>query len=128
VGVVAREAVAVREHLTLSMSKVVERVLLQLWAFRALLQLLMSRWRCGCLGEYGSKLIQREQRKRHIAVIGHTPRTTHSAQVHGDAMVQTPVLRRIGQRLLTRLKPVWGRLDALMQDTRCMVAYFGNLQ
>lgn len=50
------------------------------------------------------------------------------AQVHGDAVVRHPLLRSAGRRLLGRLKPVWGRMDALMQDVRCMVGFFGNLQ
>ncbi|KAF5840981.1 quinon protein alcohol dehydrogenase-like superfamily [Dunaliella salina] len=49
-------------------------------------------------------------------------------QVHGDAIVKQPLLRSTAQRLLGHLKPVWGRLDTLMQDVRCMVGYFGNLQ
>ena len=52
----------------------------------------------------------------------------HQSQVHGDAVAERPLLRDAARRLLGRLKPVWGRLDGLLQDVRCMVGYFGNLQ
>ncbi|KAL6759017.1 WD40 repeat-like protein [Haematococcus lacustris] len=49
-------------------------------------------------------------------------------QVHGEAISERPSLQRVAQQLLNQLKPVWRRLDNLMQNCRCMVSYFGNLQ
>ncbi|KAJ9507489.1 hypothetical protein QJQ45_006484 [Haematococcus lacustris] len=49
-------------------------------------------------------------------------------QVHGEAISERPSLQRVAQQLLSQLKPVWRRLDNLMQNCRCMVSYFGNLQ
>ena len=39
-----------------------------------------------------------------------------------------PALTTEARRLLTTLKPAWGRVEALMQEVRCDVQYFGNLQ
>jgi hypothetical protein len=49
-------------------------------------------------------------------------------QVHGDAIMERPPLKAVAQRLHTKLRPVWSRLDDLLQECRCMVSFFGHLQ
>jgi U3 small nucleolar RNA-associated protein 21 len=48
--------------------------------------------------------------------------------VHGEAVMEQPLLRGAAQRLKTRLRGDWQRLDELLQGVRCMVDFFGNLQ
>jgi hypothetical protein len=48
--------------------------------------------------------------------------------VHGEAIVEQPLLRDAALRLKAQLRGAWGRLDTLLQGVRCMVEFFGNLQ
>lgn len=50
------------------------------------------------------------------------------AQVHGDAIVEQPLLRAVAARLYRRLAPTWCRLDGLLSELRCAVGFFSNLQ
>ncbi|GAX75096.1 hypothetical protein CEUSTIGMA_g2540.t1 [Chlamydomonas eustigma] len=49
-------------------------------------------------------------------------------QIHGDSIMSHPQLVVIAQSLLKSLKPAWGKVEGLIQDVRCMVQFFGNLQ
>lgn len=49
-------------------------------------------------------------------------------QVHGGTIGDTPELRARAARAQQRLGAAWRRLDALLQSTRCIVGYLGNLQ
>jgi hypothetical protein len=49
-------------------------------------------------------------------------------QVHGDTIMAHLQLVEQARSLQTALKPAWQRLEGVMQDVRCMVQYFGNLQ
>lgn len=48
--------------------------------------------------------------------------------VHGDAILKYPSLRSAAGRVNARLKASWAQLDELLQSTRCMVSFLGNLQ
>lgn len=49
-------------------------------------------------------------------------------RVHGDAIVAHPRLKEAAVRVEKRLQATWTRLDGLLQNVRCMVGFFGNLQ
>ena len=49
-------------------------------------------------------------------------------RVHGDAIAAHAPLRERAARVERRLQATWSRLDGLLQNVRCMVSYFGNLQ
>ena len=49
-------------------------------------------------------------------------------QVHGEAIMREAGLRERAAGLESRLHGTWGRLEALLQGARCMVAFFGNWQ
>lgn len=49
-------------------------------------------------------------------------------QVHGGTVGEVPELRARAARAQARLAASWRRLDALLQSTRCIVGYLGNLQ
>lgn len=49
-------------------------------------------------------------------------------QVHGETIVEHAELRERAQRAQQRLAATWRRLDGLLQSTRCMVGFLGNLQ
>lgn len=49
-------------------------------------------------------------------------------QVHGEAIVQEPKLRKRAVRLEAVVKTTWGRLDDLFQITRSTLSFLGNLQ
>jgi hypothetical protein len=48
--------------------------------------------------------------------------------VHGEAITRHVQLAEAAARIQERLKVTWARVDGLMQNVRCMVSYFGNLQ
>ena len=48
--------------------------------------------------------------------------------MHGDTIMLHPELVAEARRLQAALRPAWGRVEGLLQDVRCMVQYFGNLQ
>lgn len=49
-------------------------------------------------------------------------------QLQGDVLASVPSLARRTALLRDLSAASWARLDGLLQGTRCMVAYFGNLQ
>lgn len=49
-------------------------------------------------------------------------------QVHGETIAEHAELRERAQRAQQRLSATWRRLDGLLQSTRCMVGFLGNLQ
>lgn len=49
-------------------------------------------------------------------------------QVHGETIGEHAELRERAQRAQQRLASTWRRLDSLLQSTRCMVGFLGNLQ
>lgn len=49
-------------------------------------------------------------------------------RVHGDAIVAHAPLKERAVRVEKRLQATWSRLDGLLQNVRCMVGFFGNLQ
>lgn len=57
----------------------------------------------------------------------HRPRP-HTAQVHGETIMQHAELLEAAEKLQAALKPAWQRVEGLLQGVRCMVQYLGNLQ
>lgn len=49
-------------------------------------------------------------------------------RVHGDAIVAHAPLKERAARVEKRLQATWTRLDGLLQNVRCMVSFFGDLQ
>jgi hypothetical protein len=54
--------------------------------------------------------------------------TQLALQVHGDTIMSHAALLEVAQALRSALRPAWKRVDGMLQDVRCMVSYFGNLQ
>jgi hypothetical protein len=50
-----------------------------------------------------------------------------AGQVHGEAIMREPRLRKRGAALERGLQATWGRVDGLFQGTRSMLAFLGNL-
>ena len=49
-------------------------------------------------------------------------------QIHGDTIMQQEKLQQAASELQTVLGKSWSRLDQLLQSSRCMLGFFGNLQ
>ena len=49
-------------------------------------------------------------------------------QIHGDIIMQQPSLRKQAQEVQVVLAKGWSRIDQLLQSSRCMLGFFGNLQ
>lgn len=49
-------------------------------------------------------------------------------QVHGDAIMQEPRLRKRLASLEEGVQQTWGRVEDLLQTTRSMLSFLGNLQ
>ncbi|BDA46919.1 probable guanine nucleotide-binding protein subunit beta-like protein at C-terminar half [Coccomyxa sp. Obi] len=49
-------------------------------------------------------------------------------QVHGEAIVQEPRLRKRAVKLEALVRTTWGRMDDLFQSTRSTLSFLGNLQ
>ncbi len=49
-------------------------------------------------------------------------------QVHGEAIAREDELRIAAASVERHVQSTWGRLEALLQGARCMVAFFGNWQ
>lgn len=48
-------------------------------------------------------------------------------QIHCDTIMQHEVLREKARRLEAEMQATWGKMYNLLQSTRCMVNFFGNL-
>ena len=49
-------------------------------------------------------------------------------QIHGEAIMQQPDLQLQAKQLQIVLAKSWSRIDQLLQSSRCMLGFFGNLQ
>jgi U3 small nucleolar RNA-associated protein 21 len=49
-------------------------------------------------------------------------------QLHGDSIIQSASLRQRAESIRGQLRATWSRVDGLLQNVRCMVGFFGNLQ
>ncbi len=54
--------------------------------------------------------------------------TTWALQVHGDEIMQEPRLRKRLSALEEGMQQTWGRIEDLLQSTRSMLSFLGNLQ
>ena len=49
-------------------------------------------------------------------------------QIHGETIMQQAELQQIAQEVQAVLAKAWSRIDQLLQSSRCMLGFFGNLQ
>lgn len=49
-------------------------------------------------------------------------------QIHGDIIMQQLDLQQQAQEVQVVLGKGWSRIDQLLQSSRCMLGFFGNLQ
>ena len=49
-------------------------------------------------------------------------------QIHGDTIMQQEQLQQAASEVQSVLAKSWSRLDQLLQSSRCMLGFFGNLQ
>lgn len=49
-------------------------------------------------------------------------------QIHGDTLMQQPDLQLQAKDVQDVLSKSWSRIDQLLQSSRCMLGFFGNLQ
>ncbi|KAL3149179.1 hypothetical protein ABBQ32_002010 [Trebouxia sp. C0010 RCD-2024] len=49
-------------------------------------------------------------------------------QIHGDVIMQQPDLQQQAKEVQVVLANAWSRIDQLLQSSRCMLGFFGNLQ
>ena len=54
--------------------------------------------------------------------------TSCGVQVHGDAIMQEPRLRKRLPPLEEGVQQTWGRVEDLLQTTRSMLSFLGNIQ
>ena len=58
----------------------------------------------------------------------HNLNIIRAAQVHGDEIMQEPRLRKRLSALEEGMQQTWGRIEDLLQSTRSMLSFLGNLQ
>ena len=49
-------------------------------------------------------------------------------QIHGDIILQQPDLQLQAKDVQDVLSKSWSKIDQLLQSSRCMLGFFGNLQ
>lgn len=49
-------------------------------------------------------------------------------QIHGEIIMQEPDLQLQAKDVQDVLSQSWSRIDQLLQSSRCMLGFFGNLQ
>lgn len=49
-------------------------------------------------------------------------------QIHGDIILQQPGLQLQAKDVQDVLSKSWSKIDQLLQSSRCMLGFFGNLQ